>query len=255
MPAAGGVKPAAPPETGRGQTSVKGAWELVIDVDDVMKVQGCDPALIRARRSPVLQVAERALELSAALLHPAVAWRSVPVVGLRHGSLLLEGSYRLTGSIVVENLAAAKQVVAVVCTLGPELEDRASASFSEDPALAVALDAVGSAALQRLAHRVRDELALLAGSPDWELGVALSPGAGWELESGQRQLFALLDAGLVGVSLSPSSLMQPKKSTSFVVGIGPDMASAVSPCDLCDLGENCRFRRFYESEHGCDVLT
>jgi hypothetical protein len=220
-----------------------------------LKAQGGDPARIRARRSSALQVAERALELSGPLLHPAVAWRFLPVVGLRHESLLLEGSCRLTGSLVVENLAAAKEVVAVVCTLGPELEERASAFFSEDPALAVALDTVGSVALQRLAHCVREALPLLMGRADWQVGVALSPGAGWALETGQRQLFALVDAGLIGVHLSPNSLMLPKKSTSFIVGAGSDMTSAGSPCDLCDLGENCRFRQFYESEHGCDVLT
>ena len=177
------------------------------------------------------------------------------MVGLRHESLLLEDACRITGPVVVEHLQAAKQVVAVVCTLGPELEDQASALFSEDAALAVALDAVGSIALQHLAHGVREQIALRMVQSGWQVGVALSPGAGWALETGQRQLFALVEAGLIGVQLTASSLMQPKKSTSFVLGVGPDMTSAGSPCDVCDLGETCRYRQLYESEHGCDVPT
>jgi hypothetical protein len=179
----------------------------------------------------------------------------VPVVGLRHESLLLEEACRLTGPVVVEHLQAAKQVAAVVCTLGPALEDRASDWCSEDVALAVALDAVGSVALQRLAYSVREQIAVRMQRTGWQVGVALSPGAGWALATGQRQLFALVEAGLIGVHLRASSLMEPKKSTSFILGVGPDMTSTGSPCDLCDLGENCRYRQFYESEHVCDVVT
>jgi hypothetical protein len=79
----------------REQTTVKVDWQLAIEVDDVLQAQGADPGRIRARKSSALAVAERALELSGPLLHPAVAWRFVPVVGLRHESLLLEEACRL----------------------------------------------------------------------------------------------------------------------------------------------------------------
>lgn len=256
MPTARGVKPAASAgQLRREQTTVKTEWHVVVEVDEVLQAEGGDPERIRARNSSALAVAERALELSGQLLHPAVAWRFVPVVGLRHASLLLEGACRLTGPVVVEHLQAAKQVGAFVCTLGPELEEHASAFFDEDPALAVALDAIGSVALQRLAHSVREQIALQMGSTGWQVGMALSPGSAWGLEIGQRQLFALVEAELIGVGLNKSSLMQPKKSTSFILGVGPDMTSTGSPCDLCDLKENCRFRELYESEHDRDVLA
>jgi len=256
VPTAGGVKPAASAGLSRReQTTVRADWRLVVDLDDVLQAEGGDPGRIRARNSSALAVAERALELSGQLLHAAVAWRFVPVVGQRHESLLLEQACRLTGPVVVEHLQAAKQVGAFVCTIGPELEDQASALFAEDPALAVALDAVGSVALQRLAHSVREATALEMGRTGWQVGVAISPGASWGLEIGQRQLFALVEAGLIGVSLNNSSLMQPKKSTSFVLGVGPDMTSTGSPCDLCDLRENCRYRKLYESENDCDVVA
>jgi len=256
VPTAGGVKATARSDAlRREETTVKTGWQLLIEVDEVLQAQGGDPERIRARSSSALTVAERALELSRSLLHPAVAWRLLPVVGLRHESLLLEEAYRLTGPLVVEHLQPAKQVAAVVCTLGPELEERASALFSEDVAVAMALDVTGSIALQRLANAAREQIALRMGQSGWQVGMALSPGTGWALETGQRQLFALVDAGLIGVQLTASSLMNPKKSTSFVLGAGPDMSSMGSPCDLCDLGETCRYRKLYESEHGCDVTT
>jgi len=256
VPTVRGVKPAASAgQLRRKQTSVETEWDVVVEIDEVLQAEGGDPRRIRARNSFALEVAERALELSGRLLHPAVAWRFVPVVGLRHTSILLEGACRLTSPVVVEHLQAAKQVGAFVCTLGPELEESASALFGTDPALALALDAVGSVALQHLAHSVREKIALQMGSTGWQIGMALSPGSAWGLEIGQRQLFALVEAGLIGVGLNKSSLMQPKKSTSFILGVGPDMTSAGSPCDLCDLKENCRYRELYESEDDCDVLA
>ena len=52
--------------------------------------------------------------------------------------------------------------------------------------------------------------------------VPLSPGlVGWPVASGQRQLFALVDAASAGVSLTEGYMMVPKKSTSLAIGIGP----------------------------------
>jgi hypothetical protein len=90
-------------------------------------------------------------------------------------------------------------VGAFACTLGPELEERASPFFDEDSALAVALDAVGYLALQRFARSVREQIALQMGSTGWQVGIALSPDSAWGLGIGQRQLFALVEARLIGV--------------------------------------------------------
>jgi hypothetical protein len=59
-----------------------------------------------------------------------------------------------------------------------------------------------------------------------------------------------MDAAAVGVTLSPSGMMLPRKSTSLVIGIGPDIVSGGSVCDLCDLRDSCRYRPLYERAHG-----
>jgi hypothetical protein len=49
---------------------------------------------------------------------------------------------------------------------------------------------------------------------------SLNPGIpGWEVTQGQPQIFNALPAGDIGVSLTESGIMMPKKSLAFVIGI------------------------------------
>jgi len=57
---------------------------------------------------------------------------------------------------------------------------------------------------------------------------------------GQAEIFALIDPAPAGVALTPSGLMVPRMSISFVLGIGPDAATATRACDLCALHASCR---------------
>jgi hypothetical protein len=227
-------------------------WDLTLDVDHVLRAQGADPECLRARRSPALAVAAQALAAGLPLLRPAVACQRLPVAAFRHQTLVLGvGSFWLSGLLVAERLRAARQVAALICTIGPALEHAASAQFTEDPAVSVAMDALGSAAVHQLATLACDRVAAQVTASAWHTSVPLSPGAaGWPARAGQRQLFALMDAAAVGVTLSPSGMMLPRKSTSLVIGIGPDIVSGGSVCDLCDLRDSCRYRPLYERAHG-----
>lgn len=140
---------------------------------------------------------------------------------------------------------SAQRVGMCVCTIGPELESRVAELMEEGQlARGVVLDAVGSemaeATARSLDARMGDEGAregLLASG-------RFSPGYGsWELE-GQRLIFDVLDAALVGVELTPSMMMIPRKSVSFAINLGPDPEPprCDTPCDQCEL-EHCPYRR------------
>jgi len=60
----------------------------------------------------------------------------------------------------------------------------------------------------------------------------------------QEVLFSLVPADSIGVTLLPSSLMQPLKSVSGLVGIGSRdrIEAAPVPCENCD-AERCMMRR------------
>ncbi len=225
-------------------------WELCPDVDMVLRAQGADPSQVRARRSRAVTIAEQAIAEGEKLLHPAVAYATVPVGELRHEQLRLVGGGLLAGPLVAQHLHGARSVVVAVCTVGPDLEAAASEYFADDPAMSVALDAVGSAAVDLLAQAMCERVDDEAVAEGLKTTIAITPGlVGWPLAAGQRQLFALVDAAAAGVSLTEGYMMVPHKSTSLVIGTGTDVERTGETCDYCSMALTCRHRQERASPH------
>lgn len=216
---------------------------IELDVDTVLRAQGADPESVRARRPDLVEDTRQALEAGLPLLAPRALYATHRVTDVRHNRLTLEGGGRLTGAFLLEHLAPASEVIVILCTVGEAIERQVSAVFAEDPVLALALDAVGSAAVESLsvsATRYFEELARERGHG---VSVPLSPGMeDWPTAEGQPQLFGLLRADEIGVSLTPHSLMRPAKSLSLVLGTGPHVATKGTICDYCAVRATCRHR-------------
>jgi hypothetical protein len=229
--------------SGTGRPHVE-AIDLACDVDAVLRGQGLDPGAVRVRSPRLIDVAKCALDYAAGLLHP----RSVLVVHsigrADRDALLLRDDGRLSGSAVVEGLEGADHVAVVVGTLGWQLERAIAAALADDPLMAMALDGLGNAALFALADRVCREIEMAAAADALQAGSPLSPGVGgWPLESGQSELFRLVDAAQVGVDLAGGSQMRPVKSVSMIVGLGPAMSREGDRCERCALCARCHHRR------------
>ncbi len=221
-------------------------WSLQLDVDQVLRGQGADPAAVRARSPAVVQAAQQALEDGLPFLAPAVAYERRAVRHLRHERLELEGGGELTGPLIAQHLAGAKEVVAIVCTIGDGLDDLISHMLAEDPVRGLALDGLGSAAVEALAVLASNHFEAEAAARAWRTSLPLSPGmVGWPVEQGQPQVFALVDAASIGVRLTSGGMMSPRKSVSLVLGLGPDVELRGRPCDYCSLRETCRYQDHY----------
>jgi hypothetical protein len=223
--------------------SVRRDWDLAYDGDDVLRSQGADPGVLRGRRPELADLADRALELGRPLVRPAALTRRLRVASVRHDRILLEGGATLSGPLVVEHLAGAETIVVMLCTIGSALEEEARRVSGADLGWGLALDAVGSAAVYALSAAVCNVVELQAAAAGLQTSLPLSPGMeGWDVDPGQRELFALIDPEPVGVALSPGMEMHPLKSTSSVIGVGAGLAGAGSVCDYCSLRETCRHR-------------
>jgi hypothetical protein len=116
--------------------------------------------------------------------------------------------------------------------------------MQDDPAYAMAVDGLGNAAVERFQRAVIRRVTDAAAAQGMRTTLVCSPGMpGWALDEGQRQLFALLDAAAIGVTLAPSGRMSPRKTTSCVMGIGCAISvEQPKPCDICSVRDRCRFR-------------
>jgi hypothetical protein len=144
-------------------------------------------------------------------------------------------------------LQGAQRALVSVGTLGPDLgqqvDDLQAAgqllkSFLLDNAGVLALGAVG-ASLRCLAEEE-------AAAHAWGVSEALAPGSlvGWQLR-GQRELCSLLPLDAIGVQLNEYCVLQPQKSFSVLIGLGPGYTQTKvgSACKYCALQHTCWRRR------------
>jgi hypothetical protein len=135
-------------------------------------------------------------------------------------------------------------------TLGASLSDRASALFDDGKAaLGATLDAAASEGTE-LAGVYLDGMVLADARGDGGADAAsrilrYSPGyCGWNL-TGQRALFAALGPEEIGIHLTDSCLMEPVKSISGVMVMGPAdihrFTDDYSFCSACPT-HDCRRR-------------
>ena len=210
---------------------------IAVDVDAVLRAQGADPARVRARSPRIVALAERALREGLPLIAPAVIVRRFTVAERSHTALRFLGGGKLSGPLVAAECAPAEEIVVMAVTIGAALERAAALAMPAEPAFALALDGLGTAAVEALANAEAAALGANAGTP-------LSPGMeGWPLDQGQREIFGLLGDGPHPIRLLESGMMEPRKSLSFVIGLGPAMRSGASRCDFCGSRDRCRHRR------------
>ena len=136
----------------------------------------------------------------------------------------------------------AEHLALFVVTLGESVSREIAACFrASDSALGAMLDSAASAAADKLAataqQRFLEALSRDGRSNPGNAGLRYSPGyCGWHI-SGQKKLFEFLRPERIGVSLRDSFLMQPLKSVSGVVIVGPpdlhDIPMSYPACSQC----------------------
>ncbi len=215
--------------------------KLSLNVDDILRGQGGDPEIIRQRKPALIWPAERALKEGISLVHPVAITHEVIVRAHRHECILLVDGMVLTGHLVANHLSGSQRVVAAICTIGSELEEIVTHLLGEDPLFALALDGLGNAAVENLAQQICANIAGRIQAEGMQASTPVSPGSPeWPVEIGQPEIFALLDPSMAGIRLTSGGMMLPKKSMSFVLGLGTEM-SQTGMCEVCTLKETCRY--------------
>lgn len=221
--------------------------QLGLEVDWILMGEGADPQVLRQRKPWLVEAAEHALELGLDLLQPQLVMRLLDVDEMRHQQVRFTQGGSLAGEAIGQHLAGARQVALVVYTIGPLLEERIQAEMNTDPTLAFAFEGLANAAVEALGGLVFHQLEEIAAARNWQLSILLSPGmVGWSLEEGQPQIFRLLDTSPAGVEVTSAWMMLPRKTSSAVVGLGPDLLPAEGlPCEYCTLNGRCRYKEFH----------
>jgi len=224
------------------------AWDLSgITVDLILWAQGADPEVIRSRRPQLVKFAERAMAEVDVFVKPVLVYHEVAAPVLSEDDLVFEDRFSW-GGLAPHCFLNADTVVLMVGTIGADLEAKVSALMHVEPAYALAVDALGTVALDVLERAALNYVKVSAAAQGLRVTKPFSPGiAGWPLAEGQQQIFALLDpveVQAIGLTLLPSAQLHPKKSFSLALGVGQDVQEDghLHFCDTCALRATCAYQ-------------
>lgn len=137
------------------------------------------------------------------------------------------------------------EICAIFCaTVGNDIETLIRKWQLKDLAFATMLDACASSAVESLCDSVEKKLAEEYSAQGLYLTDRFSPGYGDLPLSIQPDFCAVLDTSRkIGVSVSESGLMIPRKSVTAIIGISNNPQKHIDTgCSNCGLTYTCKFR-------------
>ena len=228
-----------------GEASIGEGAIPEVNIEELFTAQGADYSK-RAPREDMVALNLKILEEAKTLIKPRAVWQELKVLGLREQELKLEGGLTLRGGILPAVLGKAASVLLFAMTIGGEIDRRVKEYSEEGDTLAgFILDSAGSAIMVKAANIMLSEVE--AGYKAKELGLTFPMGPGhsyWKGLDDVRTMIDFLQAERIGIQLTNSNLMLPKKSICMLVGIGKDLPDfkGKSHCDFCHLQATCNMR-------------
>lgn len=189
------------------------------------------------------ELLDEVIKAPSGVLTAVGGYRIVPLEEAAPDYLIVEGERFETGPIIAKPLQKAEQLAVFACTAGPVIRELYDRFRSEgDPLKAFMADTLGTVVVEKAMDRIQEHLNTSMALRGWSITNRYSPGyCGWSV-SEQQRLWSLLPIGYAGITLTPSSLMQPEKSVSGFIGLGPDVRAVGYACKLCER-THCLYRR------------
>ena len=154
----------------------------------------------------------------------------------------------LQGKKIGQHLAGCEKVIALSATVGEDIEEDITKRFSSgEYSSAVLMDAAATAAVEQLADGMEKAISPKMAAQGFLLKWRFSPGYGdWPLTQ-QPELIRLAKAEQIGVKLTTSMMLTPRKSITALIGLYRKQESSTaeySPkgCAACTQ-KNCPSRR------------
>jgi hypothetical protein len=219
---------------------------LCVDREEMLRRTG-----LGGRKRPVAQSLLSEFEDTARavdthrLVRSAAVVRIARIVASAPDRVVLDGGISLHGTLLQRRAPHATHMALAICTIGGDIEERASALKREDLLTSLMFDGIGSAAVDTLAAEVNQRLCRAAEQMQLTAGAPLVFGTpGLPLQN-LEALFKMLPAYDIGVRLTPGCCMVPRKTVAFGTGIGPAMPawSRGQACVHCGLSGSCRYRK------------
>ena len=209
-----------------------------IDRAETLRYMGFHGSIPDKRFLERIDVMEKELIRTAV---PRFVWKSEPLVS--DGDVLSAGGVILAGNDIKAHLEECTHAVFMAATLSIQTDMLISRAQAVSMTDALILDALGSAGIEQICGKA--ELLINEKYPEKYMTWRYSPGYGdFPIES-QSELAACLDAQRkIGLTVTESTLMIPKKSVTAIIGIADKpLPKKRSGCISCNMRDKCNFRK------------
>ncbi len=164
-------------------------------------------------------------------------------------SITIDNKTFLPSKTVTTQLKKSISVALFICTAGAEISNHSvEVSNQDDTLLGYIYDVIGSVTVEKAMDKIQKSLETEFQKSGLNISDRYSPGyCEWSVAE-QQNLFSLLPDNFCGVSLSDSSLMNPIKSLSGIIGIGAGLQQKGYQCRWCN-DKNCIYGKIKRHEY------
>lgn len=154
------------------------------------------------------------------------------------------------GKDIGRMLAGCSEAALLAATLGAQSERMLLREQARSSEGALLLDAALSAAIESVCDGAESRLRQEIESEGLYLTDRFSPGYGDMPIAQTKEICAVLDTPrAIGLTVSSSGIMMPRKSVTAIMGISKSPVSRrLSPCALCSAKDRCSMRRIDEKK-------
>lgn len=184
------------------------------------------------------------IERCLAAATPLFVYRIFDINQTDEGIRLENSNTVFPGENIKRHLSRAVKCALLAATLGVAVERELGALQYTDMAGAVIFNAACTALTEQVADHCCLKIAEEALMNGYTVGSRYSPGYGDFPLSYQREILSFLDASRkLGITLTDSLLMVPRKSVTAVVGLFRDEKTAPGGCGACNMRGKCEYER------------
>lgn len=225
--------------------------KLKIDEKEVLRYQSYYHYNAKKTNKTIMQITREEITQGYKLVKPQGIYSPIKIkkIFFSERRVDLENDFSLFfNNSAINFLKETDHLVFGIVTIGNILEDKIFEFFThKEYSRGWALDAVGTVAIRYLSQYIMNMVCQEAKKQHLQTTKHFIPGTlEWDI-SQQANIFQIIPTDKIGVKLTESYMMVPKKSLSWVMGLGKNIIIAYKDDNSCQICQaiNCQFRKVF----------
>lgn len=210
--------------------------------DEAFRYMGCKDGEINEK---ILKITEECEEELIKAIKPRYVYRTFNIKETYEGMEICGSSLLLKGKDISSHLKGCSRCVLLCATLSSDVDKLIRTYEAEGMEKALIADSLASAAVEQVCEEAEKEIREALGnySYTWRF----SPGYGDLPLDIQEEFLNVIDAPKrIGVSVTDSLILIPRKSVTAVMGISEnEIPRGRRGCGSCNMKDTCKYRKNY----------